>query len=84
MKSHEPALKEELDAVKTGMDRENKTLDFYNARSKKTTLEAEKQLYESLAMQESEHHRVLLDYYEFLKNPASWYVQKEHTAFDGG
>ena len=84
MKSHTPALKEELDAVKTGMDLENKTLDFYNARSKKTALEAEKQLYEALAMQESEHHRVLLDYYEFLKNPASWYVQKEHTAFDGG
>ncbi|MBN1160514.1 MAG: hypothetical protein JXA17_00990 [Dehalococcoidales bacterium] len=84
MKSHTPALKEELDAVKTGMDLENKTLDFYNARSKKATLEAEKQLYEQLAMQESEHHRVLLDYYEFLKNPAGWYVQKEHTSVDGG
>jgi rubrerythrin len=84
MKKHTPALKEELDAVKTGMDLENKTLDFYNARSKKTTLEAEKQLYDALAMQESEHHRVLLDYYEFLKNPAGWYVQKEHTSVDGG
>jgi rubrerythrin len=77
-------IKEELDAIKTAMDMENKTLDFYKARSKKTTLDSEKQLYDALAMQESEHHRVLLDYYEFLKNPAAWYVQKEHTAFDGG
>ena len=77
-------IKAELDAIKTAMDMENKTLDFYKARSKKTTLDAERQLYDALAMQESEHHRVLLDYYEFLKDPASWYVQKEHTAVDGG
>ncbi|OGO00786.1 MAG: hypothetical protein A2Y90_03770 [Chloroflexi bacterium RBG_13_52_12] len=73
----------ELDAVKTAMDMENKTLDFYKGRSAKTTFEAEKKLYDSLAEQESEHHRVLLDYYEFLKDPAAWYVQKEHTAVDG-
>ena len=84
MKKQEPGLKEELDAVKTGMDLENKTLDFYNARSKKTTLEAEKQLYDALAMQESEHHRVLMDYYDFLIDPAQWYVKKEHTSVDGG
>ena len=66
------------------MDMENKTLDFYNGRSKQTTYEAEKQLYEAIAMQESEHHRVLLDYYEFLKDPAQWYVKKEHTSVDGG
>ncbi|OGN98045.1 MAG: hypothetical protein A2Y89_06355 [Chloroflexi bacterium RBG_13_51_18] len=84
MKNQTKGLKEELDAVKTAMDMENKTLDFYHARSKKTPLDAEKQLYDALAMQESEHHRVLLDYYEFLKDPAAWYVQKEHTAVDGG
>ena len=74
----------EIDAVKTAMDMENKTLDFYNSRSKQAAYDAEKQLYESLAVQESEHHRVLLDYYEFLKDPAAWFVQKEHTAVDGG
>ena len=84
MQEQKKAIPEEIDAIKTGMDMENETLDFYNARAKKTKVDAEKQLYEALAMQESEHHRVLLDYYEFLKDPASWYVQKEHTAFDGG
>ena len=78
------AIPAELDAVKTAMDMENKTLDFYRGRSAKTTHEAEKQLYDAVAIQESEHHRVLLDYYEFLKDPAAWYVQKEHTSVDGG
>jgi rubrerythrin len=84
MKKHAPALKEELDAIKTGMELENKTFDFYRARSKKTTLDAEKQLYDQLAMQEEEHHRVLMDYYDFLQDPAQWYVKKEHTSVDGG
>jgi rubrerythrin len=74
----------ELDAIKTAMDLENKTYDFYTNRSAKTTYDTEKQLYESIAMQESEHHRVLLDYYEFLQDPAQWYVKKEHTSVDGG
>ena len=74
----------ELDAVKTGMDMENKTLDFYNGRKKLAAYDAEKQLYESLTMQESEHYRVLLDYYEFLKDPAGWFVKTEHTSVDGG
>lgn len=74
----------ELDDVMIAMDFENKTYDFYKERSAITTYEAEKQLYESIAMQESEHHRVLQDYYEFLKDPAQWYVKIEHTSVDGG
>ena len=74
----------ELEAVQTAMEMENKTYDFYKKRSGESTQEAEKQFYEALSMQESEHHKVLLDYYEFLKNPESWYVQKEHTSVDGG
>jgi len=77
-------MPEELDAVKTAMDMENKTYDYYNSRAKQATYDAEKQLYESLAMQESEHFRILLDYFEFLKDPAGWFVKTEHTAVDGG
>ena len=74
----------EIDAVQTAMELENKTYDFYKKRSGEATEDAEKQFYEALSMQESEHHKVLLDYYEFLKNPESWFVQKEHTSVDGG
>jgi rubrerythrin len=74
----------ELDAVKTGMDMEKKTLDFYRGRSAKTTLKAEKQLYDALSMQESEHARVLQDYFEFYSDPAGYAVLHERSSVDGG
>ena len=74
----------EPEAIQTAMAMENKTYDFYKARSGQARYAAEKQFYEEVAMQEEEHHRVLLDYYEFVKNPAAWFVQKEHHSFDGG
>ena len=78
------AIPEELDAVQTAMAMENKTYDFYRKQSKKADNDAEKLFYDALASQEEEHHRVLLDYYEFLKNPSVWIVQKERHSFDGG
>jgi rubrerythrin len=53
-------------------------------RSSLAAYSGEKELYEEIAAQEKEHHRVLLDYFEFLKNPASWFVEKEHSSVDGG
>jgi rubrerythrin len=78
------AIASELEAIQTAMAMENKTFDFYKRRSGQATYDAEKQFYEEVAMQEEEHHRVLLDYFEFLKNPAAWFVQKEHPSLDGG
>jgi rubrerythrin len=74
----------ELDAVKTAIAMENKTLDYYRERLEKASLVAEKQLYEALTMQESEHSRVLQDYYEFYNNPAGYYTLKERSSVDGG
>ncbi len=74
----------ELKAIETAMDMENKTYDFYKKRSGLATFAGEKDFYEEIAAQEKEHHQALLDYFEFLKNPAAWYVQKEHQSLDGG
>jgi rubrerythrin len=74
----------EIDAVQTAMGMENKTFDFYRSHAKKATYDTEKQFYEALAAQEEEHHKILLEYYEFLKDPAGYYVQKEHPSLDGG
>ena len=78
------AMPDELDVVQTAMAMENKTLDYYRDHSKMATYDAERDFYEALAAQESEHHLILLDYYEFLKDPAAWFVQKEHPSLDGG
>ncbi len=74
----------ELDAVQTAMDIENKTYDFYQIQLKNATHYAEREFYETLAIQEKEHHLILLDYYEFLKDQAAWFVSKEHPSLDAG
>jgi rubrerythrin len=74
----------ELDAVKTAMDMENKTYDFYKTQSKDANYNAERDFYEALAAQERTHHQVLLDYYEYLEDPAAWFVKVEHPHLDGG
>jgi len=74
----------ELDAIKIAMDMENKTYDYYKDQSQSATYDAERDFYEALAGEEREHHLVLLDYQEYLTDPAGWFVQKEHPSLDGG
>ena len=74
----------ELDAVQTAMDMENKTYDFYKKQSQNATYDAERDFYDTVAAEEREHHRVLLDYYDYLKDPAGWFVKMEHPSLNGG
>jgi len=74
----------ELKAVEKAMEMENKTHDFYKERAAKGAFEAEKKYYEMLAGEESAHHAVLLDYYEYIKNPVDWFTMKERHSLDGG
>ncbi len=74
----------ELEAVQTAMAMENRTHDFYTEQAKKSTFELEKKYYTILAGEESAHHSVLLDYFEYLKNPADFYTMKERHSLDGG
>jgi rubrerythrin len=84
MSKNTKTIPTELKAIEKAMDMENKTYDFYKKRSGLATFDGEKEFYEEIAAQEKEHHRALLDYFEFLKNPTAWYVQKEHQSLDGG
>jgi rubrerythrin len=74
----------ELQAVQKAMEMENKTRDFYKERAEKGAFETEKKYYEILAGEESAHHAVLLDYYEYIKDPVGWFTVKEHHSLDGG
>ncbi len=84
MSSNIKAPTTELDAIQTAMDMENKTYDFYKSQRGNATYDAERNFYETLAAEEREHHLILLDYYEYLKDPAGWFVKKEHPSLDGG
>ncbi len=74
----------ELDAVQTAMDMENKAYDFYRSQGKNANYDAERDFYETISAEEREHHLILLDYYEYLKDPAGWFVKKEHPSLNGG
>ncbi len=84
MGSNIKASATELDAIQTAMEMENKTYDFYKSQNQNATYDAERDFYEVLAAQERGHHTVLLDYYEYLKDPAGWFVTKEHPSLNGG
>ncbi|MFC1915711.1 ferritin family protein [Chloroflexota bacterium] len=73
----------ELHVVQTAIDMESKTYDFYKTQGKNTAYGATQDFFEALAAEEREHHLVLLDYYEYLKDPAAWFVNKEHPSLDG-
>ena len=74
----------ELDAIQTAMSMENKSYDFYKGQIQHATYNAERDYYQILAAEERGHYLVLLDYYEYLKDPAGWFVGKEHPSLDGG
>ncbi len=74
----------ELEAVQTAMAMENKTRDFYKEQSRISSFETQKKYYEILAQEESVHHALLLDYYEYMQNPAGYFTMKERHSMDGG
>ena len=76
------AAKSELEAIQTAMNMENKTRDFYLERAGKASFEAEKQFYTILVGEESTHHALLLDYYEYLQDPRPIFYN-EGTSFPG-
>jgi len=82
--SNVKALATELDAIQTAMTMENKTHDFYKSQGGNAAYDTEKDFYETLAAEERKHHLILLDYYEYLKDPAGWFVKTEHPSLDGG
>ncbi len=75
---------DELEALEKAMEMESKTFDFYMECNRDATYAAEADFYEKLALEERGHHLVLLDYYEYLKDPAGWFVRTEHPSLDGG
>ena len=84
MASNTKAPNTELDVIQTAIDMENKTYDFYGSQGGNATYDAERDFYQTLAAEEREHHLILLDYCEYLKDPAGWFVKTEHPSLDGG
>jgi len=74
----------ELDAIAKAMEMETKTHEFYKSQGEKAVYDAEKKLYTSLAAEERGHYLALVDYREYLIDPAGWFRKMEHPTLDGG
>jgi rubrerythrin len=74
----------ELDIIAKAMEMENKTEKFYSSRGEEATYDAEKKLYTSLAAEEKGHYLTLVDYREYIIDPAGWFRKAEHHSLDGG
>jgi rubrerythrin len=74
----------ELDTIAKAMEMETKTEKFYNSHGEEAVYGAEKKLYTSLAAEERGHYLALVDYREYLIDPAGWFRKTEHHSLDGG
>jgi rubrerythrin len=74
----------EIDTVTQAMDMENKTYDFYNKQAGSSTYDVGGGFYKALAAEERNHYLALVDYREYLLDPAGWFANKEHPSLDGG
>ena len=78
------ATSDEQDAISHAMDMETKTYDFYNKQAENATYDTERLFYENIASEERGHYLALVDYREYILNPAGWFTKTEHSTLDGG
>jgi rubrerythrin len=74
----------EIESIDRAMDMEEQTRLFYVEQGKNAKYDAEKKFYESLAMEERGHYLALVDYKEYLIDPAGLFQKMEHHSLDGG
>lgn len=79
-----PGEATEIDVLNTALEKEKKSYDFYERQARRAVYDAERDFYEQIAAEEREHELALLDYFEYLKDPAAWFVKVEHPSLDGG
>ena len=74
----------EIESIDKAMDMEEKTRLFYEKQGKNAKSDIEKKFYEYLAMEERGHYLALVDYKEYLVDPAGLFLKMEHHTLDGG
>jgi rubrerythrin len=72
-----------MDSAKIAINMEGNSRNFYQEQSEIAKFDSEKAFYKALAGQENGHYLLLLDYLEFLQDPAGYYSRTEHHSLDG-
>lgn len=74
---------DEMEALKVGMNLEEKSQKLYENLLQKFLLAIEKKFYQKLIKEERSHYLILLDSYEYLLDPDSWFRKREKGGLDG-
>ncbi|MCX7858288.1 MAG: ferritin family protein [Deltaproteobacteria bacterium] len=75
---------EDIDALKFGMEMEEKSIKYYEELKDTTDNPYVKRFFLTLAFEERGHYLKLFDAVEFLTNPESFLLLKERSMRDGG
>jgi rubrerythrin len=78
-----PERDDDLEAIKTAIDFKAKGASHYTKLRDDVSDPKERQFFDLLAKIEQEHYLSLKDTEEYLTDPASRYVKKEHHGLDG-
>jgi len=82
LKDKAPAESSDLEAVKTAMDMEEKSIALYDGLSKDARSSFTKRFFVLLSYEERGHYLALFDAYDYLTDPAAWLEKKEKIMLD--
>jgi rubrerythrin len=74
----------DLDAIDWALQLEKKGYEFYHDIGQKSTKQEEKEFFNILAQEESVHIDILQKTREYLQHPWDFYLEEEHSIFEGG
>jgi rubrerythrin len=77
------ASSDEIEALQTAMNLEDKSYSYYNSRADEAVFPAEKSFYQALTAEERGHYLAVLNSYEYLTDPQAWFMKEEHWSLDG-
>ena len=77
-----PPAEGEIASVRTAVKMENEAYDFYRKQLAQSTYPGEREFYLALSAAENAHRLALVDYLEFISDPAAYFVEHEHPSLD--
>ncbi|MGD0854900.1 MAG: ferritin family protein [Dehalococcoidia bacterium] len=77
------AQKSEFIAAEKAIEMEIKSRDFYTERASKAASDIEKNFFITISAEEQGHYLALIDYKEYMSDPAGWFTRTEHHSLDG-
>jgi len=77
------AQKTELEAVEKAIELEIKSRDYYKKQATGSRSDIVKEFLLAVSAEEQGHYLALIDYKEYMADPADWFTRTEHHLLDG-